>query len=268
MRVGECRSTSPRWLGYAPRWNESSAFWLRAMNPAMRLVLACVFVFGPTSGVQTVSGVDGRQQPTSRVPLHWRDSLACGQTSCYVFLKLWGVPVSLESIRSVIPVVPELGTNLADMAHGCRQLGLEVDVVRSAPSELERVPLPAIAHVARAIAAPQNGGAAPKMVGHFVVVVGMDEHEMEVIDASASVGTSPLLHMNRGTFFRQWTGELLVRHQENTRSWTDKLSVLLPSATFVAFITLWCVTRRRDVRAPFGKALIAHEKAQASTTGD
>ncbi len=201
-----------------------------------------------------------RERGASQTQLHWRDSLACGQTSCYVFLKLCGAPNSLDSVRSAIPIVPGKGTNLAEMARGCKQLGLDVDIVRSAPSELDHASLPVIAHLTYPIEKERGNAASSELVGHFVVVVGIDDHTIDLIDASSSVGASPLVRMTRGAFSREWTGELLVRHIDRSNKWSTVLGLLLGGSTIVALVALWFV-RRRNVGGSFELGTIPQQCA-------
>ncbi len=188
----------------------------------------------------------------STPPLHWRDSLACGQTSCYVFLKLCGAPHSLDAVRAAVPVTAEKGTNLAEMARGCKQLGLDVDIVKSAPSEFDRAPLPVIARLSFPVAAKHNDFAASELIGHFVVVVGMDDQTIAMIDASSPVGASPLVRMNRGAFCRQWTGELLVKHAELPNKWSHAIGPLLCGFTSLTLVAIWYLAPRRRVSGAFG----------------
>jgi Peptidase C39 family len=195
---------------------------------------------------------EGGKPDDSKPPLHWRDSLACGQTSCYVLLKLCGAPHSLDAVRAAVPVTAGKGTNLAEMARGCKQLGLDVDIVRSAPSELDRAPLPVIAHLSYPVATQHNEFAASELIGHFVVVVGMDDQTIAMIDASSPVGASPLVHINRGSFCRQWTGELLVKHAEATNKWSNAVGPLLCGFTSLTLVAVWYLAPRRRLSGAFG----------------
>ena len=195
---------------------------------------------------------DGSKPADTKPPLHWRDSLACGQTSCYVFLKLCGAPHSLDDVRAAVPVTAEKGTNLADMAHGCKQLGLDVDLVRSAPSEFDRAPLPVIARLSYPVSTLNKEMAATEPVGHFVVVVGMDDRTVAMIDASTPVGITPLVRLNRGAFLRQWTGELLVKHVDRSIKWSTAIGPLLCGLTSVTLVAIWYFAPRRRTSGSFG----------------
>jgi hypothetical protein len=195
---------------------------------------------------------DGSKPDTSKPPLHWRDSLACGQTSCYVFLKLCGAPHSLDAVRAAVPVTAGKGTNLAEMARGCKQLGLDVDIVQSAPSKFDRAPLPVIAHLSYPVPTQHNEFAASELIGHFVVVVGMDDQTVAMIDASSPVGASPLVRMNRGAFHRQWTGELLVKHAVVPTKWSRAIGPLLCGFTSLTLVAIWYLVPRRRIFGAFG----------------
>jgi hypothetical protein len=183
---------------------------------------------------------------TTTSKLHWRDPLACGQTSAYVFLKLSGLPVTLPAVRDAIPVVPDRGSNLAEIAEGCRRLGLEVDVVRSTPSEFDRAPLPVLAHMTYPVTISRKNVPVSEVVGHFLVVVGTNDREIDVIDASSVDTPSPRFSINRGAFFRQWSGALLIRRGNPAGAWGSALgweiAGLLAAA---AVVTCWSVVRCR-----------------------
>jgi hypothetical protein len=210
---------------------------------AVRLWLLLAMICGGAG--LSIAAEQPKQNGTTNT-LHWRDPLTCGQTSAYVFLKMSGLPVTLPAVREAIPVVPGRGTNLAEIAEGCRRLGLEVDVVRSTPSDFDRAPLPVLAHMTFPITTARKNVPVSEVVGHFVVVVGASDREIEVIDASSVDTPSPRLSINRGAFFRQWSGALLVGRSNPAIAWGSafgwEIGGLLMAAALVA---CWYILRGR-----------------------
>ena len=96
---------------------------------------------------------------------HWRDSLECGVSSCYAFLNLSGIRVSFASVQGAVPVIPEKGSALGDMAKACRHLGFNVELLRARPAGFDHTPLPAIAHVILPPRGLADAGSIPRAPG-------------------------------------------------------------------------------------------------------
>src|SRR5579871_2399521 len=195
-------------------------------------LFSCLALFATNIGpiIPTASG-DGLPIRPPDAPqeshLHWRHPLSCGVTSCYVLLRLLASPVTYDDCAHVIPITDH-GSNMLDMKRGCEVLGLRVEVVMASPSELDGITFPVIAHVFPAMKTWTG-------TGHFVILLGINEHRVCFFEPS-STGAQYAL---RGDFARAWSGALLVPDRHIASSPNERLVLpYIVCAALVASIAL------------------------------
>ena len=161
---------------------------------------------------------------------------SCGVSCCYALLKLSGLSPSYDDVARLVPV-EGTGSNFYTMNHACRQFGLNTEVIAATPAEFDKIRWPAIVHY-------RPMGAESDTMGHFVIVVGLDDHWIHILDAGYANST---LRIPRGDFFRQWSGHLLLPADARKipGEWITVLGYLL----LVALLVFLLVLSRRIVRA-------------------
>jgi len=129
------------------------------------------------------------------------------------------------------------------MKDGCRQLGLDVEAITATQADFERIRCPAIAHY-------RPPGELADPMGHYVVVLALDDHWVHFLDANYAGGK---LRIPRGDFFRQWSGRLLVSKDARTvrRSWiaTAGYVVLATQLAILGIVAVRMVSARRQAAA-------------------
>lgn len=131
----------------------------------------------------------------------WQDDSRCGANSLYVFLRLLGKDVDQDDVITRIPC-PEGGASLEVLRQSSGMWGAKTEVVKTTPSNLRRLPAPAILHL-------ENPGAPG---GHFVTLAFTSgEEEFATIDGT----TGEYLVYQSGSLMRSFSGYALVL----TRSW-------------------------------------------------
>jgi ATP-binding cassette subfamily B protein len=103
---------------------------------------------------------------------------------------LWFAPEELPSAATE-------GASLLELARAARSIGFEAQGVRMPISELDKIPLPAIAHL--------DLGDEPGGRGHYVVVHALHEDGFTVADPSQGIRFMP-----RSVFARIWSGQMLL----------------------------------------------------------
>jgi hypothetical protein len=152
---------------------------------------------------------------------HWRDEPSCGRTCCYLMMKLQNLNVTHQQVVNSITLSPK-GSSLQDLWSCCNRLGMNTEVIKATPADFDKLPLPAIAHLYH----PESDAGG---MGHYVVVIASDEHNIYLLDP-----TFPRIVAStaRGNFFRSWSGYLLVKKSTN-RNGAILLSVILCACLFL-----------------------------------
>jgi hypothetical protein len=97
----------------------------------------------------------------------WRQPSDCGPNACYVVARLNDVDVNLEQVKISIPIDPQKGASLYDMANFLRESGLKYESGWLAPcniTDIVRKGTPAIVHTKSSAGSKQN---------HFMVLLSM-----------------------------------------------------------------------------------------------
>ena len=130
----------------------------------------------------------------STVPkIKQHDVTDCGAACLRSIARHYGIRISTARLRQLAST-DRRGTNVLGLVAAAETLGFQSKGVRATPELLERIPLPAIAHVVRGALA------------HFVVVAAVAGHRVQVMDPAD--GT--LSYQKRESFLSEWTQVLVV----------------------------------------------------------
>ncbi len=117
--------------------------------------------------------------------------------------------------------VPVGGASLFELARVARSIGFEAQGIRLPISELDGIPLPAIAHL--------DFGDGPQGRGHYVVVHARCEEGLTVADPSQGIRFMPW-----DVFDRVWSGQLLLL---SPKSGSDPREAIEPLEERVDFMS-------------------------------
>ncbi|MDR1383975.1 MAG: hypothetical protein LBJ67_09050, partial [Planctomycetaceae bacterium] len=131
---------------------------------------------------------------------------ACGYNSLYLFLKLQGVNVSMDEVKSQVNI-GESGTSFYDLktASGC--LGITSQTIECSYPKLQKFSFPVIAWVSKNYS--KNDVSKP-IIGHFIVIISCIPNEVIYIDGTTGQSTK----VKSTTFIEQWNGMLLVSESQ------------------------------------------------------
>ncbi len=126
------------------------------------------------------------------------DYSVCGETSLYVIARLKQVNTTLERIREIMG--PRQGDlrSLEEIARAAEKIGLRPVVASMRESSLNDIPLPAVAHLRRALHVDT------KEQGHFVVVLALGQKGILVLDPPF-----PSARISWPRFESVWTGNVI-----------------------------------------------------------
>lgn len=130
----------------------------------------------------------------SREP--WQEGNACGANCLFVLLRLYGCAVTHEEVVSGLPRESR-GSHLGALQDYAVSRGVRAEVCRATPAVLDRLPLPAIAHLGE--------GAND----HFVVLCAVTERQVQVLDGTRG----QLQWLDKGAFEHQWSGYMLLAQE-------------------------------------------------------
>jgi HlyB family type I secretion system ABC transporter len=130
---------------------------------------------------------EGRKwHPSKRIPFVQQiDEMDCGAASLAMICRAYGRAVSLSRIRQLVHTSLD-GTSLRALCTAAAELGLAARAVKSAPGELDQLPLPAIVH--------WQGN-------HWVVLHGVSATQVRITDPAAGQ-----VRLGRSEFEKKWTG--------------------------------------------------------------
>lgn len=174
--------------------------------------------------------------PEFRFERGWQAGPNCGANALFFMLRLNGRPVNRqELIKHLAP--PKQGSSLEELQQAARQWGLETKVLRTAPDGVERLDRPFIAH----LSLPPNDA------GHYLLVLGASGNSFQVIDGT----NGSLVELRRGTFYRHWSGYVLVTGTD----WVGpllRLILFVLAAVFLVLtgLALYLHRRGRSVARP------------------
>ncbi len=136
---------------------------------------------------------------------HWREAQSCGVASAYMLARLLGREIDYRDAVAAIPIEGG-GSSLLALQQGLQTMGLSAAILKAQPAELDRMAMPVIAHML-----PRRE--ASNSVGHFLLVLHVDDHFVRYIEPSyaASIETVP-----RNQFLRCWSGYLVAPESGKT----------------------------------------------------
>ncbi len=121
-----------------------------------------------------------------RFPHLWQiDEMDCGATSLAIICRYFGRAVSLSRIRQLVSTGLD-GASLRAICEGANELGLAARAIKSSPSNLAQMPLPAIVH--------WDGN-------HWVVLYDVGKTHVRISDPGLGKRRIPI-----ATFLEKWTG--------------------------------------------------------------
>lgn len=153
----------------------------------------------------------------------WRTARCCGLNCLYVMLGVHGHQVSYSKLEEILDIGPR-GSNLLDLRKAATRFGIRTEVVRAAPRDLERIRLPAIAHLERTAQGDE---------GHFVLVVEYRSKAITILDGTTALRRE----LSMDEFRRMWSGHLLTI-RDNRSPWARPLLASLGLGV-VALIGSW-----------------------------
>jgi hypothetical protein len=130
---------------------------------------------------------------SDRMPAdYWRNPRRCGPNCVYAYLRLHGHDIPLSAVVERVPLT-DRGSSLADLRAAATDLGVSSRVLRTIPSRLVEIDLPAIAHM-------------QTREGHFVIILKVDPEVIVVSDMLRG----DVERMPPDVFYEQWSGFVLV----------------------------------------------------------
>lgn len=152
----------------------------------------------------------------------WRELKCCGPNSLYCMLRLNDVDVTLDQVLQAAPP-GERGVSLVSLENASNQLGFRTTTVFvETPGALPSLPFPMIAHMSAA------------RDGHFVVLLGIDEANGEVIIGDAV--SCEVKRQKLTEFAHLWSGYLLVHDTVVVGWWFDRVLITGCGLCLVVFI--------------------------------
>jgi len=124
------------------------------------------------------------------------DQRDCGAAALATVVKQHGLDIGIARVREIAGT-DRIGTSLAGLREGAERLGLLAKGVKGPVSALEKIPLPAIAHIVKEIAGEK--------MGHFVVLHRVKDGKVLLADPGDGILTETLEE-----FAKRWTGHLLL----------------------------------------------------------
>ena len=137
----------------------------------------------------------------------------CGPRCLYVWLRLEGKDIHYKDVLRVVPVTDQ-GSSLQQLVDASRNWGCALKAVKIPFNDLDRLALPAIAHVWI------DGRQASR--GHYLVLLRIQANAIEYIDPSKGTLTTT----TPARFREVWSGYLLIRDDPLVR-WNYYAGVVL-----------------------------------------
>lgn len=181
-----------------------------------------------------------------RFDMPFQQGPRCGPNGLYVLLRLKGIPVKYDDVMKSMTLT-DRGIDIDTLQKTARSFGLDAEVRKLTPEELEHSPKPILVHLNTPASAP---GRSREPTGHFTVVTKVDSGGyVQGIDTSNALFTSwSVDHYARGA-----SGYCLVP-VESARSWLVRPRGLFLTGTFVlllvANLVLMARKQKREAHAP------------------
>lgn len=138
--------------------------------------------------------------------------LSCGIRAAWSFARCCGVPVAYSDIERQF-TVGKYGVSLADIARVLERSGFTCSVRQVSPSDLTNMICPIVAHLR-----PEGDRV---VMGHYVVVVEIDDRGLTVIEPTVAVRQRWPWRF----FSDRWTGHCVMRSAAS--NWRQRFTGLL-----------------------------------------
>lgn len=207
--------------------------------------LTTLWGFVVLSAVSVASGGDGATPPGARASEGSDDTIdvvsvrrACGARSLCIWLRLLGYDVDYGEVLKRVPMT-EKGSNLAQLSEAARHWTRNLEILKAKPRDLDRLPLPAIAH-----------GWLDREYGHYVVLVKVTPGSVTYIDGAQGAKVDAA----RSEFLNKfWSGYVLA-----PRDVGQALARYLSLAVIAGVVLVGCgMLLRSRRRVPALASLIA-----------
>ena len=159
---------------------------------------------------------------------------ACGLYCLAYLILLRSEPVALSELAALVPV-GEQGCSIADMCDAALTMGLDAEVIRCRPDALQRLSLPAIAHLE-----PTN----LSLHAHFIVLLELGPESVRYFDWT----TRTISTTDRNAFFSRASGYYLVTRDYRPSVWNAVLSGAIAATSTIATAILLFGARRRRIQ--------------------
>lgn len=181
---------------------------------------------------------DGHQEARTRTAA----SFVCGPNSLYMFLKMCGREVSYERVAALCGA-GKRATAILELRDAASRLGLGTRIRRINDATLAHCRFPIIAHARHQIGERRVG-----QIGHYVLVVSVDETSVSLIDGTCAA----LIRYPRDHFMEFTSGVILERRSLlYDWNWGHILLSVVPTAVLAS----WLSTRAYDGRSSARGAL-------------
>jgi hypothetical protein len=134
----------------------------------------------------------------------WRTPNADSVNCVYLQMRLLGHGVDYATLKQSVHA-DEVGTSLGMLKEVTGRCGLQTRILRCAPSELAKLPMPAIAHMED----QRTGG------GRFVLLFTAGKESYGIIDGT----TATIEELSADEFLREWSGYVLIADSEAPQQW-------------------------------------------------
>jgi hypothetical protein len=150
----------------------------------------------------------------------------CGLYSLVFFLRMLDHDVNVDEVRDMLTITVT-GSNLRDLAAAGRTNGVSTACVFCSPQHLDRLPLPAIAHLEPSDAFP---------IAHYVVLLSLDDNTVAFFDWN----TRHTGRCERSEFARLLSGYFIVRQNSTVPLLMEieEVAVLVAAGLGIGFVHL------------------------------
>jgi hypothetical protein len=213
------------------------------VHSALAFGVGLVAVSAAAGSEATSSQVEGASQAAAESFDAGEAYVTCGARALALWLRLLGYEVEEDEVLNYVPV-GEQGSSLAQLAEAAQRWTRAARLVKAGPRDLNRFPLPMIAH------GWVDGETGRR--GHYVVIVKVTPKVVVYIDPGRGLA-GEVARSDFETYF--WSGYLLTR-KDTLGTWNRYLAFTgLVLGALCGSHVVWEMLRRR--RAVAAAALLA-----------
>ncbi len=197
--------------------------WRAIRAPTVILLMCACGLALPAAG--RAQSPDSMTSDLERFSIHlepWQRKNCCGASCLFVLLRAYGRPVSHAEVIGAAGGGKN-GISLAALRKTATSFGLDAQAVTCTPPDLDRVPLPAIAHLGEG------------NEQHYVLICEIAADRVRITDGT----TGEVKFIRRAAFEKHWSGYLLIADDNR---WFDRLLL----AAGIAVVTVTGLVIRRS----------------------